>query len=75
MALEGTNVWSNFFMAVVLILLTVAFSTLSGADYFFVRCTKSPKNNIRIYTHPFYTNHLGKPAGLKYTSKIGLVEA
>ena len=42
---------------------------------FFERCKKSPKNNIKIFTHLFYTNHLGEPAGLKSTNKIRLDEA
>ena len=42
---------------------------------FFERCKKSPKNNIKIFTHTFYTNHLGEPAGLKSTRKIRLNEA
>ena len=42
---------------------------------FFERCTKSPKSDIKIFTHLFYTNHLGDPAGLKSTRKIRLEEA
>ena len=36
---------------------------------------KSPKNNIKILTHTFYTNHLGEPAGFKSTNKIVVEEA
>ena len=42
---------------------------------FFERCKKSPKNNIKIFTHTFYTNHLGEPAGYKSTRKIRAEEA
>ena len=42
---------------------------------FFERCKKSPKNNIKIFTHTFYTNHLGEPAGYKFTTKIRAEEA
>ena len=42
---------------------------------FFERCRKSPKSSIKIFTHLFYTNHLGEPAGLKSTSEIKLDEA
>ncbi len=42
---------------------------------FFERCKKSPQNSIKIFTHTFYTNHLGEPAGLKSTSKIRVEEA
>ena len=36
---------------------------------------KSPQNNIKIFTHTFYTDHLGEPAGFKSTSKILAEEA
>ena len=42
---------------------------------FFERCKKSPQNNITIFTHTFYTNHLGEPAGFKSTGKIRAEEA
>ena len=44
------------------------------AGQFSLKDAKSPKNNIKIYTHTFYTNHLGEPAGFKSTSKIRTVE-
>ena len=72
MILGGANVWSKY-------------SYVSRTDtpngcllnpegsrlIFFERCKKSPKNNLEIYTHTFYTNHIGEPAGFKSTSKIG----
>ena len=42
---------------------------------FFERCKKSPQNSIKIFTHTFYKNHLGEPAGFKSTSKIRTEEA
>ena len=42
---------------------------------FFERCKKPSSYNIRIYTHLFYTNHLGEPAGFKYSNKLYLEEA
>ena len=36
---------------------------------------KPPQNNIKIFTHTFYTNCLGEPAGFKSTSKIVVEEA
>ena len=42
---------------------------------FFDRCSKSPKSNLKVFTHIFYTNHLGEPAGLKSSQKIRLDEA
>ena len=41
----------------------------------FEKCRKSERNNIKVFTHLFYANHLGEPAGLKSTSKIQLDEA
>ena len=32
-------------------------------------------NDIKIFTHIFYTNHLGEPAGLKSSRLICLNEA
>ena len=32
---------------------------------FFEECKNSPKPNFKIYTHLFYTNHLGEPGGYK----------
>ena len=76
MALGGTDVWSNFSYG-------SRFNTPNGCLLnaegsrliFFERCKKSPNNNIKIFTHLFYTNHLGEPAGIKSTSKIGIEEA
>ncbi len=31
----------------------------------FENCKKSARNNIKVYTHLFYANHLGEPAKLK----------
>ena len=42
---------------------------------FFERCKKSPQNNIKIFTHTFYTNHLEEPEGFKSTNKIVVEEA
>ena len=42
---------------------------------FFEECKNSPKPNLKIHTHLFYTNHLGEPAGLKSTKIIRLNEA
>ena len=33
----------------------------------FEKCIKSERNKIKVYTHLFYANHLGEPAGLKNT--------
>ena len=65
-----------FLMAAALIRPTVALLNAEGSRLiFFERCTKSPKNNIKIFTHLFYTNHLGEPAGIKSTNQVRLDEA
>ena len=42
---------------------------------FFEEYKKSRQNSIKIFTHTFYTNHLGEPAGFKSTRKIRAEEA
>ena len=39
---------------------------------FFEECKKSPKNNLKIHTHIFYTNHLGEPAGFKSSESLSI---
>ncbi len=72
----GTNVWSNFSYGRRIDTPNGCLLNPEGSRLiFFERYTKSPKNNIMIFTHLFYTNHLGDPAGLKSTSRIRLEEA
>ena len=76
MALGGANVWSNFSYGSSINTPNGCLLNAEGSRLvFFERCKKSPKNNIKIFTHQFYTNHLGEPAGLKSTNKIRLDEA
>ena len=42
---------------------------------FFEECKNSPKNNLKIYIHIFYTNHFGEPAGFKSSEKLSINEA
>ncbi len=42
---------------------------------FFEECKNSTKNNFKIHTHLFYTNHLGEPAGYKSTEKLNIDSA
>ena len=76
MTLGGADVWSNFSYGSSI---DSPYGCLLNAEgsklIFFERCTKSPKNNLKIFTHLFYANHLGEPAGLKSSSKIQLEEA
>ena len=76
MELGGANVWSNFSYGSSIDAPNGCLLNAEGSRLvFFERCKKSPKNNIKIFTHLFYTNHLGEPAGLKSTNKIRLEEA
>ena len=76
MTLGGANVWSNFSYGSSIDTPNGCLLNAEGSRLvFFERCKKSPKNNIKIFTHIFYTNHLGEPAGLKSTNKIRLDEA
>ena len=76
MTLGGANVWSNFSYGSSIDAPNGCLLNAEGSRLvFFERCKKSPKNNIKIFTHLFYTNHLGEPAGLKSTNKIRLEEA
>ena len=70
------NVWSNFSYGSSIDTPNGCLLNAEGSRLiFFERCAKSPKNNIKIFTHLFYTNHLGEPAGIKSSSKIRLDEA
>ena len=42
---------------------------------FFEECKNSPKTNLKIYTHLFYTNHIGEPAGYKTSEKFNINSA
>ena len=37
---------------------------------FFEEIKHSPINNFKMYTHVFYTNHIGEPAGFKSSEKL-----
>ena len=76
MTLGGANVWSNFSYGSSIDSPNGCLLNAEGSRLiFFERCTKSPKNNLKVFTHQFYTNHLGEPAGLKSTRKIQIDEA
>ena len=73
---KETNVWSNFSYGRRTDTPNGCLLNPEGSRLiFFERCKKSPQNNIKIFTHTFYTNHLGEPAGFKSTSKIVAEEA
>ena len=76
MATRAANLWSNFSYGSRIYTPNGCLLNAEGSRLvFFERCNKSPKNNIKVFTHTFYTNHLGEPAGLKSSSKIRLDEA
>tara|TARA_B100000989_G_C19219136_1_gene335109 strand:+ start:54 stop:344 length:291 start_codon:yes stop_codon:yes gene_type:complete len=76
MSLRETNIWSNFSYGSRINTPQGCLLNPEGSRLiFFERCKKSPKNDIKIFTYLFYTNHLGEPAGLKSTSEIGLDDA
>ncbi len=76
MMLKAANIWSNFSYGSRLDTTKGCLLNAEGSRLiFFERCKKSPKNNIKIFTHTFYTNYLGEPAGFKSSSKIRLEEA
>ena len=65
------NVWSNFSYGSRIDAPNGCLLNAEGSRLvFFERCKKSPNNNIKIFIHTFYTNHLGEPAGYKSTKKI-----
>ena len=73
MTLGGANVWTNFSYGSSTNAPTGCLLNPEGSRLiFFERCKKSPTNNIKIFTHLFYTNHLGEPAGIKNTRLLDL---
>ena len=76
MVLGEAKAWSNFSYGSSINTPNGCLLNAEGSRLiFFERCKKSPKSNIKIFTHLFYTNQLGEPAGLKSTNKICLEAA
>ena len=72
---KEVNTWSNFSYGSSIDTPNGCLLNAEGGRLiFFERCKKSPKCNIKIFTHTFYTN-LGEPAGYKSTRKIRAEEA
>ena len=70
MALGGDNAWSNFSYGSRIDTPNGCLLNPEGSRLIlFERCKKSPQNSIKIFTHTFYTNHLGEPAGLNLQAK------
>ena len=76
MADKGVNAWSNFYYGSSIDTPNGCLLNAEGSRLiFFEKCKKSQKSNIKIFTHTFFTNHLGEPAGYKSTRKIAVEEA
>ena len=76
MTLGGSNVWTNFSYG-------YRNDTPSGwllnpqrdKIILFELCKKSPRSNIKIFVHTYYTNHFGEPMARKSSSKMSLDDA
>ena len=76
MTLGGANVWSNFSYG-------YRIDTPSGwllnpegsRIIFFELSRKSTQNNIKIFLHTHYTNHLREPMAIKSSCQMSLDEA
>ena len=76
MTLGEANVWSNFSYGSRIDSPNGCLLNAEGSRLiFFEKCKKSSKNYIKVFTHMFYTNHLGEPAGFKSSREICLEEA
>ena len=42
---------------------------------FFEKYNNSTINNLKVHTHIFYTNHLGEPAGYKFSQILSIGSA
>ena len=66
--LGGANVWFNFsYGSRINTPNDWILNPQSRYLILFEKYKKSAHNNIKVYTHLFYANHLGEPAGLKKT--------
>tara|TARA_A100001035_G_C27675399_1_gene450420 strand:+ start:551 stop:841 length:291 start_codon:yes stop_codon:yes gene_type:complete len=63
-----SNVWSGF-SDISLIDAPIAWLLNKKNNFliFFERCKRPEMNNIKVYSHLFYANHLGEPYQLKNT--------
>ena len=76
MTLGGANVWSNFSYGNRIDSPNGWLLNAQGSFLIlFEKCKKSARSNIKVYTHLFYANHIGEPAGLKNTRRYDLDSA
>jgi len=68
------NVWTYFYRSSLIDPPTGwLFNKKSGLLIFFESYKKSVSNNLKVYTHLFYTNELGEPAQIK-NSRLHSIE-
>ena len=76
MTLGGANVWSNFSYGNSI---DTPFGWLLNPEgskiILFIRNNKSPRNNIKVLIHTYYTNHFGEPNLIKSSSQLTLDKA
>ena len=76
MAAEQANIWDNFSYGSRIYAPIGCLLNPEGSRLIFFERSRIPiRYSIKIYTHLFYTNHLGEPAGYKYSNKVLLEEA
>ncbi len=76
MTLGGANVWTNF---------SYGYHNESPSGWLlnpertklvlFTRNKKSSRNNPKIFAHTYYTNDLGEPEVIKFSSQLSLDDA
>ena len=67
-------VWTNFYHGSLIDTPTGwLFNPKSGLLIFFESYNKSVSNNLKVYTHLFYSNELGEPSQLK-NSRLHSIE-
>tara|TARA_Y100000589_G_scaffold163013_1_gene154862 strand:- start:75 stop:371 length:297 start_codon:yes stop_codon:yes gene_type:complete len=76
MTLGGANVWTNFSYGNCIDAPSGWLLNPEGSKIIlFVRNKKSPRNNLKVLIHTYYTNHLGEPNVIKSSSKLSLSKA
>ena len=68
------NVWTNFYRSSLVNSPTGwLFNQKSGLLIYFESCKNSASNNLKVYTHLFYSNELGEPGHIK-NSRLHSIE-
>ena len=73
MTLGGANVWSDFSYGSRVDSPSGLLLNPDGSHLIvFERFKKSRLSDVKVFTHLFYANHIGEPAGLKNTRLLNL---